>query len=547
MEAGGYDSDEEQQGPVRDEYLLSDKFDPGVWLVKAPATKIGRSKRRWFVLHRRERQLVYYTMAFIPPAKAGVKGVIKLQDITGISCRNTMIEISVARGRSMYKLQADDDKTAADWTYILKVETQQIKPEPGKKSVIVEYMAVTPNDDSYLEMGPDRSNNVGDGAYLAMAPDSPEAAQAEDGSYLAMAPDAATTATAPAGDAPDVTAAAAEDDGSYVPLDPTGAGSYVPVEPGADADDVATATTGGGEGGDSYLEMAPGQQGAVELTADANGFGLTFGGPKDAEVAAANGGGGIFVAGMKEGSQATRCNGIRIGMQITSIDGTDVTSASCADLSEVLKDAGETVKFQLQANPDLYTKYGAAGAVEAAESVAIDDVIPQTAHAMRARTTSAAQYSEMARMTINVAEADKAADADDNGDSYLEMMPERKTDPSSYMEMLPDGDTGAPTQDHRVLHEFEDDCGIPNYVALHDFAARNFDEVDAVRGHVFRITEIWPDGWYFGQNLDTTKVGIIPGNYLFAAVLPEDAPAAAAPVVLEVFPDRYMTLEPDPQ
>ena len=36
-------------------------------------------------------------------------------------------------------------------------------------------------------------------------------------------------------------------------------------------------------------------------------------------------------------------------------------------------------------------------------------------------------------MTINVAEADE--DAEDNGDSYLEMMPERKTDPSSYMEV----------------------------------------------------------------------------------------------------------------
>ena len=34
------DSDEEQQGPVRDEYLLSDKFDPGVWLVKAVSRQL---------------------------------------------------------------------------------------------------------------------------------------------------------------------------------------------------------------------------------------------------------------------------------------------------------------------------------------------------------------------------------------------------------------------------------------------------------------------------------------------------------------------------
>ena len=59
--------------------------------------------------------------------------------------------------------------------------------------------------------------------------------------------------------------------------------------------------------------------------------------------------------------------------------------------------------------------------------------------------------------------------------------------------MLPDGDTGAPTQDHRVMHEFEDDCGIPNYVALHDFAARNFDEVDAVRGECGAISKSFHD------------------------------------------------------
>eukprot|EP00038_Savillea_parva_P002571 m.115529 g.115529 ORF g.115529 m.115529 type:complete len:248 (+) comp10881_c0_seq1:94-837(+) len=99
--------------------------DPGVWLVKE-AENFGRQHRRWFVLHRRDREFAYYEHAFIPPRTAKRKGAIHLNNITGVSCTGNRLEISVAKGRRMFRLYADDPLEARHWACVLKMATERI-------------------------------------------------------------------------------------------------------------------------------------------------------------------------------------------------------------------------------------------------------------------------------------------------------------------------------------------------------------------------------------------------------------------------------------
>eukprot|EP00041_Stephanoeca_diplocostata_P008242 m.119465 g.119465 ORF g.119465 m.119465 type:complete len:131 (-) comp17236_c0_seq1:248-640(-) len=100
-----------------------DENDPGMWFVK-DAERFGRRKRRWFVLHRATRELAYYKSAFIPPAKAKRAGSVRLDDITGISSAGPVLEISVAKGRNMFRLVAESEAESAKWAYLIKMETQ---------------------------------------------------------------------------------------------------------------------------------------------------------------------------------------------------------------------------------------------------------------------------------------------------------------------------------------------------------------------------------------------------------------------------------------
>lgn len=491
-EPEAYDSDEPTTYGLQtgdDAYLLSSKFDPGVWLTKAPGTKIGRSKKRWFVLHRQENQLVYYTMAFIPPARAPVKGVIKLEEITGISCRGKVIEISVTKGRTMYQLEAEDENVAADWTYILKVETQQIAPtNPNKhKELMVQYAMITP-DDSYLSMDPD--DDEGEKATTTTSATDADASQEAGnvgGSYLEMAP---------------------EDNSSYVPISPGGdvGASYVPVDPAVD------------EG--SYEPLEPEDVPEIVLESNNDGFGVAFGGARNAEDAAKYGP-GIFISEIKKGSPAASCPDLHVGMQLMTLNDVDLRNATFDTLSTVLQESGSQIKVKVQPAEDLHRTYTSVSTL----SMNWDGALVEN----ETQISSKPEYIDLFEATI--ASPDVPTEF---------VLPERHTDPA------PAGNA-SDAASMSFQPELESDEGLPNYVALHDFEPRNFDEVAAARGNVFRITEIWPDGWYFGQNLDTLKIGIIPGSYLFAAVLPEGAPTVAAPTVLEVFPDRYMTLEPDPE
>eukprot|EP00039_Didymoeca_costata_P022585 m.4791 g.4791 ORF g.4791 m.4791 type:complete len:379 (+) comp3103_c0_seq1:40-1176(+) len=99
----------------------TDRKDPAVWLVKQPAM-MGRARRRWFVLHRHSRILAYYSKSFIPPARAPLKGIIKLSEVTSVDCIGKRIEIGIAKGRVPFKLAADDEKTARDWSKFIKHE-----------------------------------------------------------------------------------------------------------------------------------------------------------------------------------------------------------------------------------------------------------------------------------------------------------------------------------------------------------------------------------------------------------------------------------------
>eukprot|EP00035_Acanthoeca_spectabilis_P026601 m.463419 g.463419 ORF g.463419 m.463419 type:complete len:224 (-) comp23026_c0_seq1:68-739(-) len=108
------------------EILESDQ-DPGVWLYKEAET-FGRKHRRWFVLHRDTREFAYYEHAFIPPRTAKRKGAINLNNITGVSSSETKLEISVAKGRRMFRLYAETEIDAGNWACILKMVTERMLP-----------------------------------------------------------------------------------------------------------------------------------------------------------------------------------------------------------------------------------------------------------------------------------------------------------------------------------------------------------------------------------------------------------------------------------
>jgi hypothetical protein len=164
---------------VSDEELASAKAtDPSVAFVKQAAL-FGRSRRRWFVLHRAQHKLAYYGKPFVPPevcveallmpccpvlltvcysgerarereraptrldsdcptphtshcphahatspnhthhpptTQIGeLKGVIDLVTVVDATNVGKKIEIKVAKGRSTYKLIADNEKIARDW------------------------------------------------------------------------------------------------------------------------------------------------------------------------------------------------------------------------------------------------------------------------------------------------------------------------------------------------------------------------------------------------------------------------------------------------
>eukprot|EP00040_Diaphanoeca_grandis_P037040 m.239431 g.239431 ORF g.239431 m.239431 type:complete len:424 (+) comp33745_c3_seq3:83-1354(+) len=95
--------------------------DPSIHFVKQAAF-FGRKKRRWFVLHRNSHILAYYVRPFVPPAKGEIKGIINLAEVVDVNSFGARLEIKVARGRSTFKLLADSDKIAHDWSSLIRME-----------------------------------------------------------------------------------------------------------------------------------------------------------------------------------------------------------------------------------------------------------------------------------------------------------------------------------------------------------------------------------------------------------------------------------------
>jgi len=102
---------------------------------------------------------------------------------------------------------------------------------------------------------------------------------------------------------------------------------------------------------------------STSLTRNASGYGLKFGGARDAKDASLNGP-GLFISGTKPGSVASRNEDIADGLQIVTMNGTDLTNGTFDDLKAVLGGAEETITLELRLNPDLTGKYNAVKSKE---------------------------------------------------------------------------------------------------------------------------------------------------------------------------------------
>ena len=71
----------------------------------------------------------------------------------------------------------------------------------------------------------------------------------------------------------------------------------------------------------------------------------------------------------------------------------------------------------------------------------------------------------------------------------------------------------------------------PSHVAAFDYTGANFDEITLARGDPIFVSEIWPDGWFYGYNILSRKDGLFPGNFAVTAAVA--AKAAAAPKAAE--------------
>lgn len=122
----------------------------------------------------------------------------------------------------------------------------------------------------------------------------------------------------------------------------------------------------------------------ASVTRGPKGFGLKFGGPKDAEEAAKFGA-GIFVSACAPGGAAESNDAIKVGMQVLTINGSDVSGANSQDLAHVLKTVGSQLELELISNDKLQKTYSSptratAGAISAAPAASTLSVSKVTLH-----------------------------------------------------------------------------------------------------------------------------------------------------------------------
>lgn len=129
--------------------------DPCMHFVKA-AARFGRSKRRWFVLHRKSHKLAYYTKPFVPPQKGQVKGVVDLTTVVEVNATGNKLELAIFKGRKPFKLTADSPKIAEDWAKLLRLEANLSGLDNPLQHMVDEAVAQVGGidaDDLYAEYG----------------------------------------------------------------------------------------------------------------------------------------------------------------------------------------------------------------------------------------------------------------------------------------------------------------------------------------------------------------------------------------------------------
>lgn len=96
----------------------------------------------------------------------------------------------------------------------------------------------------------------------------------------------------------------------------------------------------------------------VSLMKNSDGFGLKFGGPKTRNAATAHGMAGIYLTEPKRGSIADQNEAIQVGMQVVSINDTDTSQFTIADLKPLSASFGDTVTLKICKNDELLRVYG---------------------------------------------------------------------------------------------------------------------------------------------------------------------------------------------
>ena len=95
---------------------------------------------------------------------------------------------------------------------------------------------------------------------------------------------------------------------------------------------------------------------SVRLEKGLGGFGLKFGGAASAEEAKRLGY-GVFISGTKPGGAAEKVKELEIGMQVLSLNGTDLTKATTRELAGALRGVKGALVLDLETNEELYEAY----------------------------------------------------------------------------------------------------------------------------------------------------------------------------------------------
>jgi hypothetical protein len=155
----------------------------------------------------------------------------------------------------------------------------------------------------------------------------------------------------------------------------------------------------------------------VKLKHRSNGYGLKFSGPADGADALAHGGvHGVFIAGFKNQSVAKDHVDIRAGMQVLSINGTDLAEGDMITLKSALKRSlAKDLELVLRENVALANAYASPDPEpqsNTVQSVAASEELAKAAAVIDAATAKIAELEmQLAKQQIKAIEAENVAGA----------------------------------------------------------------------------------------------------------------------------------------